>query len=596
MPNEEMILWCHAVRLRRLLLGTVVVVATAISQPLSLSPLIDTLNAQLLRSPEDAVLRQRVIDAYTLAFEPELALLEILGTPAGRADAAARGRVQFSLEQLGPATRSLRQAYLESPSDETLMFLAVLAYAGGNPRLGAFEVQRLKARRPSLSVDLLNLYERFYVHHRTVIAAAAQRALQDADPVAFETYFPRPQISILSPGEGSATEADRISVIWEVRHSRPLRSVTIGGESVLEQASNPDVPSRETVQRSFSRLVPVREGKNPVVIAAEDMFGNRSSDTVTVHGLAFDLPSAWRSPSVDSLQVKLDLLRTAVADSVFRASPVPGRRALIVAGPAGAESDRLFDRGVLWYELLTNEFIGAIPPTQTKLLAAARMNAENVRVLAENWLIKEATFQSMTVLVLGGEWRISPGRWDLVDNDGTPVNMRPWVHHLRSLATSGVIIVIDGPVHNRQMLEADLRELMAGSTVPMNAVLLTPGESWDETLLALTLRPDTAPPASDISVRDLSSSATLLSNTEAFLPLLFNPAARIRQNHRALYENLGRKLATERVDGRTRDRLLGFSADWRRYNEITRYLQGSFTLEDFIIRVDEYLGRTGKPQ
>lgn len=596
MPNEEQTLGHHAERLRRLLLSTVVVVVTGISQPLSLSPLIDTLNAQLLRSPEDAVLRQRVIDAYTMAFEPELALLEILGTPAGRADAAARGRVQFSLEQLGPATRSLRQAYLESPSDETLMFLAVLAYAGGNPRLGAFEVQRLKTRRPSLSVDLLNLYERFYLHNRTVIAAAAQRALQDADPVAFETYFPRPQISILSPGEGVATEADRISVIWEVRHSRPLRIVTIGGETVLEQAPHADVPSRETVQRSFSRLVPVREGKNPVVIAAEDMFGNRSSDTVTVHGLAFDLPPAWRSPSVDSLQVKLDLLRTAVADSVFRASPAPGRRALIVAGPAGAESDRFFHRALLWYELFSNEFIGAIPRAQTKLLAAARMTAENVRVLAENWLIKEATFQSMTTLVLSGEWRISQGRWDLVDSDGTPVNMRPWILQLRSLATSGMVLVIDGPIHGREMLEADLRDVAAGSTVPINAILLPPGESWEVALLALALRPDTAPSTPDMSVRDLSTSAPVLSNTESFLPILFNPAARIRQNHGVLYEDLRRNLATTRIDGRTRDRLLGFSSDWRRYNEITRYLRGSFTLEDFIIRVDEYLGRTGKPQ
>src|SRR3989304_3782641 len=45
---------------------------------ISLSPQIDTLSSRLLRNPDDRALQLRLIDAYTLSFNPELALLELL--------------------------------------------------------------------------------------------------------------------------------------------------------------------------------------------------------------------------------------------------------------------------------------------------------------------------------------------------------------------------------------------------------------------------------------------------------------------------------------------------------------------------------------
>ncbi|MBI4418108.1 MAG: hypothetical protein HY563_04980, partial [Ignavibacteriales bacterium] len=468
-------------RLKHLALAAIILVPSTHSQTLSLSPLIDTLNAQLLRMPGDAFLRQKLIDAYTLAFEPELALLEILSVTSGRVDAGIRGRAQFSLEQLDPATRSLRQAYLESPSDETLTLLGVLAYASGNPRFGALELQRLKGRSPSLSVDLLNLYERFYLHGRTAIASAAQRALQDVDPVAFETYFPRPQISILSPQSGIATETKLISVIWEVRHSRPLKRVLAGNEAVYERPPDAGDPQKEHVQRSFTRLVSVKEGRNPIVIQVEDVFGNRSVDTVFIHGLTFDRRESWKSPFADSLQASIDFLRTYVPDSVFASSPVQGKRAMIVAGPVGRDFDRLFHRALFVHELLTNPFTGEIATDNAKLLADDRVTWETIGVVAENWLLKSATFQSVTILYMAGEWRITDDAWNLLDRHGAVVDMRPWLRQLRSLATAGFVLLFDGSIDHRQTLEDGLRELLAGSTAPISAVILPPVEVWEET-------------------------------------------------------------------------------------------------------------------
>ena len=571
---------------------------------LSISPLVDTLNARLLRQPDDPALRRKLIDAYTLAFHPELALLEILdsfvGGKTAAADAGVKGRVQFSLEQIAPAIRSLQQSYLESPSDETLVLLAVLDYANNNSRKGSFELRRLKNRMP-VSVELLRLYEQFYLNGRNVIARAAGEALRHSDPVAYATYFPQPQISILSPDNHFATEAKQTSVIWEISHSRPLRTVRIGNETVFARGDEPVTNSTESVRKSFTHLRQLHEGRNSLVVEAVDVFGVTSVDTVIVNGLSFDRLPVWDSPEEDSLRFAIQFLRNYVPDSVFAGEGRQGRRALLIAGAEPADSALYANRALFWHEYLTNPVTGMVSPDQIKILIGSRVEDQNIAIVMDDWLLKGSTFQSISFLYLAGEWHITTDEWFLKDRFGHWTDVRPRLEKLRNLASAGVVLVFDGRIDHRTALAEGLDGYGAESAVPLKTLILPEDTPWTDQLVDRSVRPGKIGYSDSLS--SLLTTADLAALGALVLPASGNdiviakkPAARILLGHRELLKSLEGKLARGRVASGTKAKILDFSRDWRRYNEAARYLDDRLSLPDFLIRVEEYQSRSaGKP-
>ncbi|MEX1137997.1 MAG: hypothetical protein WEF53_01465 [Bacteroidota bacterium] len=570
---------------------------------LSISPLVDTLNAQLLRQPDDPAVRRKLIDAYTLAFHPELALLEILdpfaGGKAAAADAGVKGRVQFSLEQIGPAIRSLQQSYLESPSDETLVLVAVLDYANKNPDKGLFELRRLKNRMPAVSVELLRIYEQFYLNNRKVIASAAGEALRHSDPVAYGIYFPKPQISILSPADYFATEAKQTSVIWEITHTRPLRTVRIGNETVFERSDDPVTNSTESVRKSYTHLATLHEGPNVIVVEAADVFGVTSVDTVVVNGLSFDRVPTWSSPEVDSLRFAIQFLRNYVPDSVFTGERRQGRRALLIAGAGAADSALYANRALFWHEYLINPVSGMVSPDQIKILIGSRVEDQNIAVVMDDWLLKGATFQSISFVYLAGEWRFTAREWFLKDRLGQWTDVRPRLEKLRNLASAGVVIVFEGSIDQRTAFEESLSSFVAESAAPLKVLVLPENTLWTDQLVDRSIRPANVMVSDSLS--PLLTTADLAAMGALVLPLSGNdmtiakkPAARILLRHRELLKSLEGKLARGKVAGGPRGKILNFSQDWRRYNEITRYLNDQLSIPDFLIRVEEYQSRTAE--
>ena len=568
---------------------------------LSISPLVDTLNAQLLRQPDDAAIRRKLIDAYTLAFHPELALLEILdpfaGGKAAAADAGVKGRVQFSLEQIAPAIRSLQQSYLESPSDETLVLLAVLDYANENPDKGLFELRSLKNRMPAVSVELLRIYEQFYLNGREVIAHAAGEALRHSDPVAYGTYFPQPQISILSPANYFATEAKQTSVIWEISHSRPLRMIQIGNETVFERSDDPVTNSKESVRKSYTHLVTLHEGPNAIVVEAADVFGVTSVDTVVVNGLSFDRVPTWTSPEEDSLRFAIQFLRNYVPDSVFTGERRQGWRALLIAGAGAADSARYANRALFWHEYLINPVSGMVSPDQMKILIGSRVEDQNIAIVMDDWLLKGATFQSISFVYLAGEWRITPREWFLKDRLGQWTDVRPRLEKLRNLASAGVVIVFDGSMDQRTAFEESLSGFVAESAAPLKALILPENTLWTDQLVDRSVRPANLVVSDSLSpfltTADLAAmGALVLPLSGDDMTIAKKPAARILLRHRELFKNLEGKLTRGKVASGTRGKILSFSQDWRRYNEVTRYLNDQLSLPDFLIRAEEYQSRT----
>jgi len=571
---------------------------------ISLSSQIDTLSAQLLRNPDDRALQLRLIDAYTLSFNPELALLELLNAEARgklmREGAGIKGTVQLSLEQTSAAFSSLTQAYLAAPSDEILLLIAIVEYARGETQRGFWEMSRLKPRIPDLSVKLLGLYERFYLNGRKTIARAILRALQEVDPVAYGTYFPVPQISILSPSDNYATEAAQVSVALEVRHSRPIQMIRVGGLVVYDRGEWKGGSANETFSQSYTTLLSIQEGRNPIVIQASDIFGNETSDTVLVNGMNFNRLASWNSPLVDSLRKGLQYLQNYIPDSILTGEQRNVARALIIAGTASADSTDLFNRGMFLHEFLTNPVSGIIPPANAKLLLKHRVEELTMKMVLDDWLLKGATFQSVTVVYCAGNWKITEDHWLLQDRRGGAVDVKPYVQQLSSLATAGVVIIVDGTIDNRAPLEGELRRLVGSATIPFEVVVLPDGAAWPWQWSVATLNPDsvkgTVESDGSLDARDFPEyfrGALALSGELPAIPIARNPASVIVAVTERMLSSLSQKLTKEKIDDSAKGKILTFSSDWRRYNEISRYLSNQFSISDFIIRVEEYLRRGG---
>jgi hypothetical protein len=568
---------------------------------LSISPEIDSINAALLKNPDDRSLQLRVIQAYTLSFNPELALLEIVNTEArnkgGLSDAGIKGRVQMSLEQVDPALHSLEAAYLQTPSDETLMLVAILEYARGQTVLGRRQLERLKSRSTNLGVDLLKIYERFYLNGRKRIAGAILHGLQDVDPAGYRTFFPLPQLSILSPADDFSTEASQTSVIVEVHHTRPLQTVRIGDSVLVSRPEGKLESPTENVSQTFSPLIPLKEGRNSVVVEVTDVFGNTARDSVRINGMNFIRLASWSSPLVDTLTKRTEFLRNYVPDSVLVKGRQPSARALIVSAGPGLP----MDRGLFLHELLTNRVSGFVPPENIKILVGDRVEHQNISLITSNWLLKGATFQSSSIVYLAGTWRITENEWNLLDAKGQATNMKPILQTLGSTASAGAIVLIDGLVDNSAELGRGLNTLVQGATIPLEAIVLGQDRPWPEELEAASLQSDSTRVIPDSARESLTVTdlMTIVPGSVGFVresvhpSFAWNPIGIILRNHQRMLDELGRRLSAEKIQQAVRSRIIRFSRDWKRYNEISRYLSNQLSLADFIVRVEEFESRTG---
>ncbi|HWP82625.1 MAG TPA: hypothetical protein VNN76_08225 [Bacteroidota bacterium] len=581
----------------------VISVTMVCAQPseLSISAEIDTLTARLLENPNNAALQTQLIDLYLQTFNPELALLEISYAEAlnqlGGIGTMMKGRVQASLEQISPAIKTLQLAYLQSPNDEALMLLGILEYSRGNTGAGGRILKRLAKRLPSLSVELLKQYEKFYLNGRRVIARGIATALQDTDPVSYATYFPLPEISILSPADNFSTEASQTSVIFEVKHRRPIQQITLGKRTVFDRGEEKVASVTEEYLQSFSQLADISEGKNVLTIKATDVFGYSSERSVIVNGMSFSRIAGWASPSSDSLKKEYLTLRSYIPEPDLLAQKNQAVRVLVISATTGADSTQYFDRGLFLYDFLTHPYSGISAPANAKILLGPRVSAQNIAVISDEWLIRSATFQSVTILYIAGRWEVSQEGWNYFDSMSQKVDFKPILEKLAQLATAGVVMICDGVINDRVTLEEGLRAIAQTSTIPINAVVLRGDDTWvTGTLRDVTQVKSTAMTAQAelFSLYDiaLKAGATVISKEPAGLVIAQNPARKIGYQYQEMLVQLEKKLGTDKAQTSARQKILAFARDWRRFNEVRRYLQNDLSLADFIVRAEEFLSRS----
>ena len=581
-----------------LLLGADCALSQSFDSTLSVTTEADTLMARLLRNPQDAPAQRKLIDEYIRTSNPELALVEIAYAEsfgmAGNSSTELKGTIQANLEEIVPAIHNLEQAYLLHPNDDVLLTVALLQYARGQRDLGRDILRRMKTRVRGLSVDLLNQYEKFYLNDRTVVARAISDALRDLDPVSFETFFPSPRVTVLSPTANISTEAKSLSVIFEVRHSRPIKRVTIKGETIYEREALPVTSVNEEFNKSFTRLIQLSEGVNTIPIGVTDIFGIETIRTLTVNSTSFDLRIAWRSGLTDTLRNEILTLKSYVNEQDLSVAKKNSCRVLVVSGAAGADSQAFFDRGLFMYELLTHPLIGYTSERNAKLLVGDRVRGPNVSLLSDEWLVKGSTFQSLTTIYLCGTWSIRPSEWILNDIAGGSVDVKPILERLSQVASAGITVVCDGKIDDRKTFESGLRLLATSSSVPISVFMMPEGGAW---CIALSHN-ITTPFALMTAGEDFTSwdfeqlaASSLFGRDKTTMFYGRSPARKLAAEYLKLLAQLGQKLRTAAVPDDMRSKLLSFSRDWRRYNEVVRYLHNELSLDDFVARAEDYFSR-----
>ena len=573
-------------------------VAASQENPLSITSEADTLMARLIRSPQSASLDRQLINEYIRTLNPELALVEVsyaekLNLLGGSAF-ELKGKIQASLEHIQPALENLKRAYLQSPNDDVLLIIGILEYARGNESVGRNVVRRIMGRSPGLSVDLLNQYEKYYLNGREIVARAISSLLHDLDPASFTTFFPAPSVTILSPSGKLVTEAPQVSVIFEVRHVRPLQDVLLKNQSLFDRGSEPVRSVSEDVSTSYTQMVDLTEGRNLIPITVTDVFGITTVDSLSIDRISFERRASWQSPLQDSLEAGFRALRGYVPDRALTAGKKVGYRALILAGGPGTQATGYTDKGLFLHRLFTDPYSGFAAEDEAKLLLGDRVTAANFSLVADEWLLKGTTFQSTTVLYLCGNWSVKPDRWELSGASGEPMDVKPVLERLSRVASAGILLLWDGSIDDRQELENGLARWADASTVPITAAVLGERSQWPEQLIDTM----TVPPAEPTAEADLSLSAiAVLSGSrvvgrgQPVIPLVQSPARKVAAEHARLFAQLGKKIASERVSAQAKAAILEFCSDWRRYSEVERYVEGQLSIEDLAARADEFRSR-----
>jgi hypothetical protein len=575
----------------------------ASGQNISLSGRIDSLVEQLGQHPNSRLLTLRLIDEYIQLNNPELALLEVLDAEnngvLGADDAYLKGEIEFNLEQIDAAERTVIFAYLENPSDDLLLRLAVLSYAKGSDARGRRILKRIENRSTDVTAKVRDLYEKLFANGRKTLAQSVARIIQESQSGSSESYLKKPQITIISPQNDIATDSSEISCVVEVHHDKPLQKLFINRRQIYELDEKSIVNPRENISRIFRSRMSVEAGINILRVNASDILDVETNDSLVVYGTNFSLPVLSNTPFSDSLQKSFRIMRSYIPDEVFSPPINNYVRSFVIAGSVKDNQQQSSDRGLMMHSLLTSTLSGVCLPSDAKCLLQDRSTSDALSIILEKWIIPNVTFQSTTILYFSGIWKITSAGWNLFDCGGITFDVKPFIEELAAMGSSGIIMMFDGVVNDRDILRDQLTTIVMGTTVPMKAIVFPATDDWPSGLLKLCHAPGNSTNREEdpleVTADDVAKfveGSFLVSNTQRKIIIFGNPGQHIKNAYSVMLGKLAKKLKNENIGTTEKKIILNFCQDWRRYNEVERYLANRLTMSEFLARIDEYNKRT----
>lgn len=557
---------------------------------LTVSPRVDTLYEKLINNPEDYESVKKLIAEYNSKMYPELSYLEFLNMNSNQGvkfDYKNFGIILFYLSQYKSSYNNLVSAYLLNPNDEILKYLAILNYYKENKIVSNRLLKLITSRNADISNELYDIYQKLFLTGKKDLASSILNLLKDNDPKFYSNNISKPSIKFVSPASEIASEDKAIPVVVSIKCKSAIKSVTINNHLAFDNKdialANVNLPFEQTFKDNIS----LKEGLNIVTVAVIDAFDNLAQESIKVSGLNFDRKAEWTSSLSDSIKIKYSLLRNYLDDTVIVTKKLDNDRLLTI----GCGKDKAsYDNSIFFTDLLLNNNAGFIKPENTKILVNERVVKQNISTVIEKWLLQQTNFQNKNIVYISGVWNVTSDAIYYCDYEMNKIDLKPYIAKLAQIGCKGVSVIFEGKIDNIELMEMNLKQTIVSTQIPVN-FLIIPKMDWATN----TLDRITDPSQTDTNgiygtgkyLSESISGSVYISNKDD-IPLFLIAGAKVAQIHAAMFNDLPAKFKVEKVNKKEQPKILDFLRNWKMYNELKRYHKNQMSIQDLMIRIDDY--------
>lgn len=570
----------------------------------TLSAEIEKLQNSLMQNYSDREIQLILIQEYLNNGKPELALMEVLGAERIFKNdldlLKLKGKAQFNLNQTLAAQHTLRNTYLLKPEDAILFDVGILEYAIGNNSVGKEVLTRLNKRKPSTYNDIL--YQLQKVNDiKAAIPQAMIAAAKDINPSQFASEFAIPGLIINYPSDNSTIESNLLEIDFEIFHNKDITSIQINENSVY---TNPAATSTlSNFRKRIKEKLDLEEGVNRVRLTATDRYQYFTQKDLTIHNINYKRNPQWHSFESDSLRLNFSSILSYVPEIQIQIEKRSENKNLFIVMNQ-KNKDAYKQNALFFYDLLSNKLTSPVDPNNSKIMLDKAVANENVDAIIDFWFTKNSIGGILNILI-SGEWFLKEGVCFILDVDGNLINIDELLNKIFNSNCAGINLIIDGSLQNTSQIESHLKTFVSTKNIPFAFIILPDAFDYPAAIREGLKLPELKADSTyeeQISLStihkyfssDYFSYIATIYATDISIQSLINPYGVVLNKHNELLKELEYKMKLSRVSFQNQKKIREFSKDWRSYNEVYRFITDELVLSDFIVRIDEFMGRKGK--
>lgn len=552
------------------------------------------LTNSLLTTPNEISKKLQLINEYNNNTAPELAYLEILELEKNgySSDSLSilRAHTLFRLERLKPAYKSLFLAYAKTGDEGLLLQLAITDYALGNDKRAISLLNQLKQTNSELSFDIAVLYRQLFVNNRKDLATASRNILRDMDEEAYKKLFPIPQVTIIAPTKDIIITDRETALVLEINHGSQIKEITANGRVLYSLSPDDYDEEAETVGEVFNAKLPVGAGTYPIRIVVSDIYGYYEEVTTTVFGFAFSKSEIWKTEFEDSISQRMQKMKLYLPVSRLVPPSTGNNKIFMYSFGNAMDSVALFNRGLQWSEVITDEYTSVADKDNTKLIFGERCTNQNFETLFSEWLLNESNLQSSVVLYLSGQWSIEGDLCYLNTIDGR-VNVKDLLTQLLGKSVKSIAIILDnvGP-EQQTALSSIVNEILSIPLAPTEIVMLTGNENTSALLNAVFdgYKNDSNNMYYEVTcrnIRDVFDNSKYYSNNKETALICYSVSQKANALQNSQYESLMSKLSTESISENQKNTIIIYADQLSSYPSVSAYIAGSISVQELLNRI-----------
>ncbi|MCF8306834.1 MAG: hypothetical protein K9I71_11725 [Ignavibacteriales bacterium] len=557
---------------------------------LIISSAADSLTKLLLDQPNNSAAQKMLIKEYVKNSQPELALIELMDFEKrnflNAGDLMQKAQIFFWEDNNQKAETNFISSYLLEPDNEKLMYIMLCEYASGNKSKAGFLYNQLKNNWDT-DMELATLYRRMFSAGKESIAGRIPLFLSEFHQEGYVKYFPKPLINVFSPENNQTADGDEITVTFTVTHGKPVKNVQVNGISLLNE---PDgvLTSQNSFSKPFSQSVRLKEGENLISLAADDIYGFNAKSELRITSVNFRTSSLWKSPYSDFYSKNLKALFSYLPEKDLGLETGENVLALVI-GNDMPETES-YNRAVFISKILERN----LPSANLRPIIAKNADYTNTGSLLRNWLSQNINAQSEVIIYYSGELNVDGNDWQFTTADGRNFNLSAELKNICRISAINYTVILDQKKYDVPPPVESIKECLAAVPNNLRIFYLTPRFSYNQ-FVKFFSDPDFFHEINPADNFDLTNDIGKISeggycyyNSRSGQEPIENTAFAAIKKHSEIIKEMNTKLSSDKVPVRNQEKIRTYAASWKNSFDINRYISGVISLDDLIVRIDEY--------